>query len=96
MSNVKLLQKYRTYMVANTGILSGIFGLSGVQGLIFYIIVFFITSFLVGAKVNFEITKYFKDSSVYFSGMGADILVNLAIFWSDFVLAVYYDVGDIS
>jgi len=30
--------------------------------------------------VNFEITKYFKDSSVYFSGMGADLLVNLAIF----------------
>ena len=45
---------YRSYMMVNAGFLAGIFGMSGLYGFIFYIIMFYIASFVIGIKTNFK------------------------------------------
>jgi hypothetical protein len=90
---MKLLSKYRTYMAANTGLLSGIFGFSGLTGLIFYLGVFFMTSLLISYKIDFDFIKFFKSSSTpIFSGIGTDLLVRIQ-YYCFMVIALHYDVG---
>jgi len=68
-------------MAANVGILCGIFGFSGLQGLIFYLLMFFMTSFLLAIKSKFEVKRFFKKPrTLYISGIGSDLLVNQFFF----------------
>lgn len=64
----------------NAGIGAGIFGFDGIMGILFYVAIFFVGSLFVALKVKFNAKKYFIDgASVYFEGMGANLLVRYFI-----------------
>jgi hypothetical protein len=66
----------RTSSAITAGVAAGIFGLTGLNGLLFYIIIAVITSVILGIKCNFQSEKYFVDKTEpYIGGLFKDLLV---------------------
>ncbi|KRX00460.1 hypothetical protein PPERSA_03193 [Pseudocohnilembus persalinus] len=78
--NKKLLQNIRTYGALNSGILAGLFGMSGGIGFIFYFLFFFLVSGVILYKGKFQLHKYFINSSdALVGGIGEDLTLFLMI-----------------
>lgn len=73
---MKLVDR-RTYGAINGGIVAGILGLSGLNGFLFYFVVFLLVSALLHVKAGGNGGKYFPDASeIYVGGMFKDMLVS--------------------
>mmetsp|Transcript_5530 Transcript_5530/g.5958 ORF Transcript_5530/g.5958 Transcript_5530/m.5958 type:complete len:120 (+) Transcript_5530:44-403(+) len=83
-NNIYQLGKMRTYSALSSGVCAGALGLGMLNGVLFYFIMFFITSAVIAAKLEFKIEAYFLKSGMAISdGMGKDLLLYIVV-WTIF------------
>ena len=68
---------YRTYGALNAGIVSGLFGLTGFMGIVTYIAIFFIISYVLLMKTNNKPTDFFVKKGDIHGGIGSDVTLFL-------------------
>lgn len=78
---ITIIFNSRTYSALSGGIASGVIGLNGMKGLLFYFAIFAIVSLCLHFKCKFLPAQYFKTKSeVLANGITDDLLVNLTLY----------------
>ncbi|EPS58002.1 hypothetical protein M569_16817 [Genlisea aurea] len=76
MNNARIINNSRTFMSIIGGVITGIFGFTGLTGFIFYFIFMAITSVGLAAKTGFSVHPYFDSwYKILFDGILGGLLV---------------------
>ncbi|VDM96654.1 unnamed protein product [Thelazia callipaeda] len=79
--NIAVLEYSRTCQAAAAGMASGILGLTGIPGFIFYFALVILQAFLWEMKANFEWQNYFMSRSSSFTHSLLSGLFTYTLFW---------------
>ena len=87
--NHALISKTRIIGMITGGVVAGIFGLDGFQGILFYFLANILTSVAIWNSLNFKAFPFFKDlGSIVTGGLFSDVMSYL-LFWVMFYNIVH-------
>ncbi|XP_078443276.1 rab5-interacting family protein [Wolffia australiana] len=81
-SNLKTIHYSRTFLSIIGGVVAGIWGFTGLAGLIFYILIMGVTSLGLAAKAKFSVQAYFDSwNRIILDGFLSG-LMSYVLFWT--------------
>jgi hypothetical protein len=90
--NMKKIDRFRTIIFIIGGMICGVSGITGLDGLIFFLVMSLITSVVLLIKIGFNLKGYFNSSifSFLFQGMRLTSM-SFLLFWTlSFALVYIY------